>query len=64
MVAIYGPSANDDTESHRFYEEVRNTITELQNTLQTRNLLLAGDFNAVLSAEDSSSEHITKKRMA
>jgi hypothetical protein len=62
VAGIYGPSANDDTESHRFYEEVRATINELQNTFQTRNLILAGDFNAVLSSEDSSSEHITKKR--
>jgi hypothetical protein len=62
IAEIYGPSANDDTESHRFYEEVRATINELQNTFQTRNLILAGDFNAVLSLEDSSSEHITKKR--
>ncbi len=62
VVGIYGPSANDDTESLHFYQEVRNTIIELQNTFQTRNLLLAGDFNAVLSPEDSSSEHVTKKR--
>jgi hypothetical protein len=62
VVGIYGPSANDDTESFQFYQEVRTSIVELQNTFQTSNLLIAGDFNAVLSPEDSSSEHITKKR--
>ena len=62
VAGIYGPSANDDTESLHFYQEVRDAIIELQNTFQTRNLLLAGDFNAVLSPEDSTSEHITKKR--
>jgi exonuclease III len=62
VAGIYGPSANDDTESLHFYQEVRDAIIELQNTFQTSNLLLAGDFNAVLSPEDSSSEHITKKR--
>jgi hypothetical protein len=62
VVGIYGPSANDDTESLRFYQEVRDSIVELQNTFQTSNLLLAGDFNAVLAPEDSSSEHVTKKR--
>jgi hypothetical protein len=61
VAGIYGPSANDDTESLNFYQEVRNTIAELQNTFQTGNLLLAGDFIAVLSPEDSSSEHVTKK---
>jgi DNA replication initiation complex subunit (GINS family) len=62
VVGIYGPSANDDTESLHFYQELRAVIAELQNTFQTSNLLMAGDFNAVLSPEDSSSEHITKKR--
>jgi exonuclease III len=62
VVGIYGPSANDDTESLHFYQEVRDSIVELQNTFQTSNLLIAGDLNAVLSPEDSSSEHITKKR--
>jgi exonuclease III len=62
VAGIYGPSANDDTESLRFYQEVRDAIIELQNTFQTSNLLLAGDFNAVLGPEDSSSEHIIKKR--
>jgi exonuclease III len=62
VVGIYGPSANDNNESLQFYQEVRASIVELQNTFQTSNLLIAGDFNAVLSPEDSSSEHITKKR--
>jgi exonuclease III len=62
VTSIYGPSANDDTESLHFYQEVRDAIAELQNMFQTRNLLLAGDFNAVLSPEDSSSEHVTKKQ--
>ncbi len=50
-----------DSESHRSYQEVKETIEELQNTSQTRNLLLAGDFNAVRAPEDSSSEHVTKR---
>jgi exonuclease III len=61
IAGIYRPSANDDTESHHFYQEVKDSLGELQNTFQTRNIL-AGDFNAVLSIEDSSSEHITKQQ--
>jgi hypothetical protein len=62
IAGIYGPSANDDRESHAFYQEVRQTIEELQNTLRTSNLFLTGDFNAVLHPTDSSSGHATKKR--
>jgi exonuclease III len=62
VAGIYGPSANDDAESFRFYQEVNEALAELQNTFQTRKLIMAGDFNAVLSPEDSSSEHVTKKR--
>ncbi len=45
-----------------FYQEVLDTIADLQNTFQTRSLIIAGDFNAVLSPEDSSSKHVTKRR--
>jgi hypothetical protein len=62
VAGIYGPSANDDWESQAFYQEVKQTIEELQNTFHISDLLLAGDFNAVLHPMDSSSEHITKKR--
>ncbi len=62
IAGIYGPSANDDRESHAFYQEVRQTIEELQNTFHTSNLFLTGDFNAVLHPMDSSNEHVTKKR--
>jgi exonuclease III len=62
VAGIYGPSANDNAESLRFYQEVLNTLAELQNTFQTRKMVTAGDFNAVLSPEDSSSEHVTKWR--
>jgi hypothetical protein len=62
VAGIYGPSANDDAESLRFYQEVKEALAELQNTFQTRKIIMAGDFNAVLSPEDSSSEHVTKKR--
>jgi hypothetical protein len=62
VAGIYGPSTNDDTESHQFYQVVKETIDKLQNTFQTRNLIQAGDFNTVLSSEGSSSKHITKRR--
>jgi hypothetical protein len=62
VAGIYGPSANDDNASFLFYQEVLDTIGELQNTFQTRSLIMAGDFNAVLTPEDSSSEHVTKRR--
>jgi hypothetical protein len=62
VAGTYGPSANDDAESLRFYQEVNDTLAELQNTFQTRKIIMAGDFNAVLSSEDSSSEHVPKKR--
>jgi len=62
VAGIYGPSENNDILSHQFYQEVKETLNELQNTFQTNNLLMAGDFNAVLCARDSSSEHVTKRR--
>jgi hypothetical protein len=62
VAGIYGPSANDDNASCLFYQEVLDTLVELQNTFQTRSLIMAGDFNAVLAPEDSSSEHVTKRR--
>ncbi len=61
VAGIYGPSANNDRESSDFYEEVKQSIEELSNTFGTNNLMLAGDFNAVLNPTDSSSEHHTKK---
>jgi exonuclease III len=61
VAGIYAPSANNDRESTEFYNEVRQTIDELSNTFGTSNLILAGDFNAVLNPTDSSSEHHTKK---
>jgi hypothetical protein len=56
VAGIYRPSA------HAFYQEVRQTREEPQNTFRSNNLLLAGDFSAVLKPKDSSSEHVTKKR--
>ncbi len=35
VAGIYGPSANDDAEALRFYQEVNDTLAELQNTFQT-----------------------------
>jgi exonuclease III len=61
VAGIYGPSANNDRESSDFYEEVRQSLEELSNTFSTNNMMLAGDFNAVLNQMDSSSEHHTKK---
>jgi exonuclease III len=61
VAGIYGPSANNDRESSDFYEEVRQSLEELCNTFGTNNMMLAGDFNAVLNPMDSSSEHHTKK---
>jgi hypothetical protein len=61
VAGIYGPSANNDRESTEFYNEIRQTLEELSNTFGTNNILLAGDFNAVLNPTDSSSEHHTKK---
>jgi hypothetical protein len=61
VAGIYGPSANNDRESSDFYEEVRQSLEELCNTFGTNNMILAGDFNAVLLPTDSSSKHHTKK---
>jgi exonuclease III len=61
VAGIYGPSANNDRESSDFYKEVRHSLEELCNTFGTNNMMLAGDFNAVLNPTDSSSEHLTKK---
>ena len=35
-------------------------ITELKNLYNTQNIIIAGDFNAVLSEEDTNSHHINK----
>jgi exonuclease III len=61
VAGIYGPSANNDRESSDFYEEVRQSLEEISNTFGTNNMMLAGDFNAVLHHTDSSSEDHTKK---
>ena len=60
VVGIYGPSINSDVESLAYYQEVQETLNELSNTFQTTSIIMAGDFNAILSENDTSSFHKTK----
>jgi len=58
---IYGPSEYNDKTSAKFMREVSRTIKELQHTYRTRNVILAGDFNAVWRNEDANN-FLTRKR--
>jgi hypothetical protein len=62
VAGIYGPSINSDTESLAFFQEINDILFELENTFQTSNIIMRGDFNAVLTPTDTSSYHINKKR--
>ena len=62
VAGIYGPSINSDVESLAYYQEVHEILNELSNTFQTASIVMAGDFNAILSENDTSSFHINKRR--
>ena len=46
--AIYGPSVASDRQSHESFEHFLNEIAELSHRIGTRNIIIAGDFNAKL----------------
>lgn len=58
---IYGPSANNDKESAKFFREVHRNVKELKEIYRTSNIILAGDFNAVWRREDANN-HTTQKK--
>ncbi|OBQ36005.1 MAG: hypothetical protein AN484_25945, partial [Aphanizomenon flos-aquae WA102] len=60
VIGYYGISANDDRSSARLVDEMSTMIQELQHLYQTRHVILAGDFNAVLVNEDANSHHNRK----
>ncbi len=61
VLGIYGISESNDRLSSNLIREASNIIVELKLLSNTQHVLAAGDFNAILEPEDSSSREIRKK---
>jgi len=61
VLGIYGISESNDRLSSSLIREASNIIAELKLLYNTQHVLAAGDFNAILEPEDSSSREIRKK---
>jgi len=59
---IYGLPDHNDIQSAAIFENLINDVRELQNLFPVQNVLLAGDFNCVLSEKDSHMNKILKPR--
>jgi len=62
IIGVYGISENNDRSSADLIQEVSNIARELKHLYNTQHVIVAGDFNAVLSPEDSNDHHIRKTR--
>ncbi len=62
VIGVYGISENNDCSSADLIQEVSNIARELKHLYNTQHVIVAGDFNAVLSPEDSKDHHIRKTR--
>jgi len=62
VAGIYGITENNDKVSCELYKELNEKIEEISMLYDTYEILIAGDFNAVLAPEDANSEHIQKWR--
>ena len=62
IIGVYGVSENNDRSSANLIQEVSEIARELKHLYNTQHLIVAGDFNAVLSPEDSNDFHIRKAR--
>jgi len=62
VAGIYGITENNDKVSCELYKELNQKIEEISTLYDTHEILIAGDFNAVLAPEDANSEHIQKLR--
>jgi hypothetical protein len=61
VLGIYGISENNDRLSASTIREASNIIAELKLIYNTQHVIAAGDYNAVLEPEDSSSQEIRKR---
>jgi hypothetical protein len=61
VLGFYGISENNERLSASTIREASTTLTELKLLYNTQHIIVAGDFNAVLDSEDSSSREIRKR---
>ncbi len=61
MLGIYGISENNDRLSAGLIREASNIAAELKLLYKTQHVIAAGDYNAVLAPDDSSSLEIRKR---
>jgi exonuclease III len=61
VLGIYGISENNDRLSANTIREASSILTDLKILYNTQHVIVAGDFNAVLEPEDSSSREIRKR---
>jgi len=59
---IYGLPDHNDLRSAAVFEGLLEDVSELQNLFPVKNIILAGDFNCVLSEKDSHLNKIRKPR--
>ncbi len=62
VIGVYGISEKNNRYSADLIQEVSNIVRELKHLYNTQHMIVAGDFNAVLSPEDSNDHHIRKTR--
>jgi len=62
IIGVYGLSENNDRESAAIIQEISSIASELKLLYNTRHVVIGGDFNAVLSPEDSNDHYIRKGR--
>ena len=62
VIGIYGCSQNDDRISPRLIAELDTIASELKHLFNTQHLIIGGDFNVVLTPQDSSSNILAKPR--
>ncbi len=62
VIGVYGISENNDRSSADLIQEISNIARELKHLYNSQHVIVAGDFNAVLSPEDSNDHQIRKTR--
>jgi hypothetical protein len=61
MLGIYGISESNDRLSSNLIRKASNFVAELKLLYDTQHIIAAGDYNAVLEPEDSSSREICRR---
>jgi exonuclease III len=62
VIGVYGVSDNDDNKSLSILQELDTTIEELQFQFNAQHVFVAGDFNAIRSLDDTTSNRIAKPK--